>query len=855
MRNGSGSQKGSRKKKGQTKRAIRKRKLSPGTAFENALEGLFLLDVTAEGRFKIGGSSTAGVDLTGLSTREGVGKYVEEVVPESIAEEIIANCRRCLEARTTVYYETHATIQPGIRHFSTALTPVEDGTGTICRIVGVVREIAETKQAEGNIRRSEERFRVAFSNANEGICLVNPDGRFLQVNKAMSDILGYSGDELERMHLWDITHPDDRDITDLSVSRILKGEVTKTSFEKRYIHKDGHIVWGNVSTSLVYNPSGRPLHFITHIQNITEKKRAEDALRQSEERYRNLVTISPDALYVHVGRRVTFANPAMCRLLGARDPLELIGKSVFEIVHPDYHALVLERWNLVSQGEIAPLIEEKFVRLDGGVVDVEVNAVAIGPPDRMEVQVIARDITERKRSQRKLKESEERYREFVESMPDGVYRSTHAGRFLEVNPAMVKILGYESKDDLLAIDIPSQLYITPTDRESAALTEKLEEMAVFPLKKKDGSIIWVEDHGRHVVDKEGNVLFHEGILRDVSERIQADEALRRSEARFRGYFELPLVGIAVISPGKSWIEINDRMCKMLGYSREELSRIPWSQITHPEDLEHDIRLFDDVLEGRSDGYSLDKRFIRKNGEVVWVSLAARCVRRESGAVDYFVSVFQDITERKRGEEQVLASLHEKELLLKEIHHRVKNNMQVISSLLSIQATESEDPKIREAFIESQHRVRSMALVHEKLYRSADLARIDFGEYLSAVTAELARMSKVGGVTCRVEAERVFLGIDIAIPCGLIVNELVTNSLKHAFTGKEKGTVVVKLRRLDALNVELVVKDDGIGFPIDRDFRRTTSMGMTIIVSLTTQLSGTISLVKDGGSQFIVSFPG
>ena len=132
------------------------------------------------------------------------------------------------------------------------------------------------------------------------------------------------------------------------------------------------------------------------------------------------------------------------------------------------------------------------------------------------------DITERKRAEEVLRESEERYRELIEKMQDGVYRSSHGGKFLEVNPAMVKILGYDSKEELLAIDIKNQLYFAVEDRESAALEEKLEEMAVFRLKKKDGSEIWVEDHGRHVFDEEGNVLYHEGILRDVTERKQVE---------------------------------------------------------------------------------------------------------------------------------------------------------------------------------------------------------------------------------------------------------------------------------------------------------------------------------------------
>ena len=142
-------------------------------------------------------------------------------------------------------------------------------------------------------------------------------------------------------------------------------EPSKINFEKRYLRKRGDIVWANVSSSLVCDSHGNPQNFITHIQNITERKRAEEALQASEERYRTLVTLSPDALYVHVGGKIALVNPAICRLLGARDQSRLLGKPVFDIVHPDYHDKLRERWNLIFGGQPAPPLEEKFVRLDG----------------------------------------------------------------------------------------------------------------------------------------------------------------------------------------------------------------------------------------------------------------------------------------------------------------------------------------------------------------------------------------------------------------------------------------------------------------------------------------------------------
>ena len=174
------------------------------------------------------------------------------------------------------------------------------------------------------------------------------------------------------------------------------------------------------------------------------------------------------------------------------------------------------------------------------------------------------------------------------------------------------------------------------------------------------------------------------------------------------------------------------------------------------------------------------------------------------------------SERQQFEEQLLTSLREKEVLLKEIHHRVKNNLQVISSLLSLQADTSGDQHLRTLLGESRNRVRSMALVHERLYHSDDLGRVEFQEYVSTLAAELVRSFGHPGVTCTVQADPISLGIDTAVPCGLILNEMLTNALKHAFPGDMTGTVTIEVNRIDDEHVRLSVRDSGKGFPPEAD---------------------------------------
>jgi two-component sensor histidine kinase len=226
----------------------------------------------------------------------------------------------------------------------------------------------------------------------------------------------------------------------------------------------------------------------------------------------------------------------------------------------------------------------------------------------------------------------------------------------------------------------------------------------------------------------------------------------------------------------------------------------------------------------------------------------------SGAAEVLVLI-RDVTERRQAEEELQSSLHEKEALLKEIHHRVKNNLQIISSLLSLQSQQIKNPKALGALTESQGRVRSMALIHEQLYQSHDLGQIDFGQYVRDLTAHLFRTYKTEGeyVTLSVEVHEVFLDVDQAIPCGMIINELVSNCLKHAFPRQRKGTVLIAARREKDGQLCLVVEDSGKGIPVDIDLENTPSLGLKLVRMLSDQLKGTLTHANQEGTSFHLRF--
>ena len=296
------------------------------------------------------------------------------------------------------------------------------------------------------------------------------------------------------------------------------------------------------------------------------------------------------------------------------------------------------------------------------------------------------------------------------------------------------------------------------------------------------------------------------------------------------------------------IFVNEAFCKSYGYAEEEILGAK-SSILCDDDSPCQI-----MHSHSSDDHWLgEMRHIEKNGGTFPVSLSRSVIK--DGDDVAIVTVTRDIAERVRAAEKIKKSLQEKNILLKEIHHRVKNNMQVISSMLNLQSEYINDEKYYALFKECQHRVKSMALVHELLYQSKDLAKVDFKEYINNLARILFRSYEAcGAVDLQVNVDDIILELDAAIACGLILNELLSNALKHAFPNGRRGTIRVDLRRNNGECV-LVVEDNGIGFSKDINFRETTSLGLQLVTSLTEQLEGSIELnSNDGGSEFRITFP-
>lgn len=349
---------------------------------------------------------------------------------------------------------------------------------------------------------------------------------------------------------------------------------------------------------------------------------------------------------------------------------------------------------------------------------------------------------------------------------------------------------------------------------------------------------------------------NEELKKEITERKRAEERIKRSEAQLAEAQQIAHIG--------SWewdIDLNkatwsDELYRIFGLKPHEIGITyeGFLERVHPNDRGFVRKIAERALLDHKP-FSFDYRIIRPDRTVRILHGQGRVIIDEAGHPVRMIGTGQDITERKRAEKQLKASLREKEMLLKEIQHRVKNNLQIISSLLDLQSEYVKEKDIEDMFTEAKSRVRSMALVHEQLYQSKDLARIDFAEYIQNLIDYLSQSYgvKPDDITLKIKVDNISLDVNTAILCGLIINELVSNSLKHAFPKGRKGEISIGLRRNNKNKFILIVCDNGIGLRKGLSLQDVESLGLQIVNALTKQLGGTIKLGRSRGTTFKITW--
>lgn len=476
----------------------------------------------------------------------------------------------------------------------------------------------------------------------------------------------------------------------------------------------------------------------------------------------------------------------------------------------------------------------------------------------------AEEFLEKKKAQEKLAKSEEKYKTLFDLSPDYVVVIDPDGNVLDINQRLEEDIGL-SKSEFIGKDINEifKSFVNDSIFEEDFMDKFMSRDQNQPIEIKvfQGQEVGYLEMHHAPITKEGKIFAIQIIFRNITQRKNAERALIESRERLydvNAYLEAiinasPFAIVDLYPDGRVKSLWNPAAENIFGWRREDVleKHLPFLNEKNNEKCQYIMKK---ALSSESTS-DVELECARKDSEIIYTMMAAAPLLNADGKIQGIMATFADISDMIAAENQIKASLEEKEVLLREIHHRVKNNLQIISSLMNLQSEYTQEPEILKMFQESKNRIRSMALIHEKLYQSKDLAHIDFVEYLKSLVDMLLSFyrEKSNYIDVSLKCGEVNLEIDTAISMGLIVNELLSNCFKHAFPGDRSGEITITLSQ-DAENYLLEVADNGIGIPEDVDIKKTDSLGLLIVQTLTLQLKGTLEHHNEGGTKFKLSFP-
>jgi len=821
-----------------------------------------------------------------------------------------------------------------------AFNPTAPGTSPT-EVITTIEDVSERVQMEAALKEREEYFRAVFDNAGVGIVSTDAKGRFVRVNDTFLEFIGYTWDEIKEMSPQDITHPDYSEKTTEMIQRQVSAEIDLFRMETRYLRKDGNERWGEVRSAPVRDEEGALVASVTTITDVTERKRNEveqarrlraekamaavsQALLSSDTEEKTLqkalkqLVAAAQVDRVYVFQNYENADHELCMRMQfeACAPGIEVCMDKHELNHRPY-SRGLSRWEeelshdspvmgpvdsfpvaeqevFKAQGALSVLLipvqvkgewfgfmgfEDTYLRRHWGASDLALfgtNAEIIGA------------FLARQQAEQTLTESQNHLTNILESAPAIIFLKDLKGRYLQINSTWEEALGMKrdavlGKRDEEIFPLESAQSFAENDRRLIETGEiqRVEE----ELTDKDGVRNFFSIKFP-LLDTNGNVYAIGGWSTDITELKRMETELRKSEERFRGYFEYSQVGMTVTSPEKGWIAVNDQAQQMLGYSLEELQSLDWAELTHPDDIEADLKQFNRLMTGEIDNYELDKRFIRKGGRILYCNLTVASTRDENGVIQNVLGSMLDITEWKRAE-KALAEAKEtaeeatraKSDFLANMSHEIRTPMNAVIGMSHLALQTELTSKQKNYLGKIQLSANSLlGIINDIL----DFSKIEAGK-LEMETADfsldevLDNVSTVTGVKAQEKELELLMNTDADVPRGLVgdplrVGQVLINLCNNAVKFTDEGEIIISTQLVEKKEKEAMlqftVKDSGVGLTQEQigklfkafsqaDTSTTrkyggTGLGLTICRRLVNLMGGEIWVESEPGegSEFI-----
>ncbi|MDO9326771.1 MAG: PAS domain S-box protein, partial [Methanoregula sp.] len=783
-----------------------------------------------------------------------------------------------------------------IRTVNARYAPVMDTQGKVIRTFGANQDITERKQVEEALRESETQLNEVSEMARVGgweLDLSTKAVRWTRETYRIHEVAeGGTFNLANAIRFYD---QPGRTLMEDAVQRCIEhGE--PFDLELPFTSARGQHLWTRAMGRAV-KIDGKIVKLLGTFQDITERKQAEEVIRSREEQFRVIFHNQQTGLIMvdAENRTVADVNTAALKMIGVSRE-EILGKVCHTFICPADvgHCPVMDLGQSVDNSE------RILIRANGEKIPIlkSVNPVKInGHPFLIESFI---DLSERKKMELQFRESQQLFSDIISFLPDPTFVIDKDGKVLAWNRALEQLSGISAADIIgkgdyeyslwqygkrrpLLIDlvlhpdqdagrmnytgirssgqnvvaqieitqhgsghkIPLSLIASPLMDAQGKITGAIESLRdISSLKEAEAELARMNQNLETLVRDRTRLLEDE-----VSQRKRAEKDVQAALDYTRSVIETNPDLIVVLDDKGTILDINATGEFLTGISKDLLIGTHYFGY-----LVDDGTLFDTFSALTQKGRLENIIQVRNtSGHLTPLSVHATVIRASDGGKDRIIVAAHDITRQKQDAEAIRASLDEKVLLLREVHHRVKNNLQIIISLVNLQMRQTDDPMVKQIMSETQNRVRAMSLVHEKLYRSESLSRIDFADYTRFLATQL--FSFYGTDTRRVHLDfamrEIMVEINTAVPLGLLMNELISNALKHAFPHGREGTITISGGDAGDL-VTLIVKDNGIGMPADLDWKDTTSLGMRLVTSLIDQVDGTVTLDRTGGTMFTIT---
>jgi PAS domain S-box-containing protein len=749
---------------------------------------------------------------------------------------------------------------------SSSFTVLDASIKMAFKLFSAIRELdtknAEIEKMNKKLMTNEERFRLAMEATTDGIWDSEISKGVVYYSPAYWGMLGFTEGEIENPATeWKhLIHPEDRDMV-INANKECR-ENKRSSFDIQFRMKTKEKTWKWIRSrgrAVSRDSCGNATRLIGIHEDISVIKETELALRESERHFRNIFEHAPIGIaYTSVEGKYIEANPEHARMLGYSSPEELKDITNLSSVGNTIYLNPEDRLTIIAQAQQNPdkwhISEQKLVKRNRDIIIGRlVFRVTAESPNT--IVCFIEDITEQKHAIEIIEENEKRLDDIITASSDWVWEVDEKARFTYSSGKGSELLGY-STDEITGKPSFSLLDSEESDRMSAIFAETVKQKELIKnvenwRVKKNGERIFLQTNGVPIFDNEGNIKGYRGVCKDITEFKNTKNALRANEERLACILNDSSELICEIDSQGKYIFVNNSYKTILGFEPADLiGKYPKDYI-HPEDYGKAISRHNTIRSSKEQ--SIDEwRFIDSNGNYHLFECHASAFFAKDDS-PMIVVVSHDISERRKYELEVKELLNEKDILIREAHHRVKNSMSTIKSLISIEQMGLVDSTARSAFEKTQNRLDAFISLYEQLTISHDSNTLSIRCFLDSLIDKITKSYlDFDTITIQKEIDNFEVSASHGQALGIIANELLTNILKYAFAKEAQKTLYISAKRINN-RISFSVQDNGKGLPQSIDFDHSTGLGLILIRELVKQLNGEISIERGNGTKFLLEF--